>query len=157
MVTEMCIAVSVLCCGAIACSANDRGVFTEEIIVPIGYYGWVEIVQDDPACPNATIVGKRIVITVNDMGIACIADELPALRWHKSIYRYADGQPVPESMVQGEAAIATASFRHFVKHSSLLCLGKREDCGSSSRPKRLPPGPGWHEVSEDRRVEIRVP
>jgi hypothetical protein len=79
------------------------------------------------------------------------------LRWYKHDYRYVDGQRVPASLIQGESALGTKSYKQFVKHSSYLCIGKREDCGGDTLPNRLPPGPGWHEATNDRRIEIRVP
>jgi hypothetical protein len=126
----------------------------EEIIVPIGFHGWVEIVEDCPSCPTAQVVGRQVSIAANYRGVACIAEELPALTWFKRIYRFADGAAVPLDMVKWEAGTTASTYANWIKRSLWICIGSNEECQVKFQPERLPPGLGWTESGREVRRSI---
>lgn len=133
---------------------REPPVIVEEIVVPAGFHGWLEIVQDDPQCPKAEVHGRQVILRSDRSGVICIAEELPALEWYRREYRFDDGSAVPPMMVRQEGATGTTTYRNWVKHSADFCIGSEEDCRLRNRPERLPPGPGWQEVGRDRRVPM---
>lgn len=144
------IAIVVLITGCI----REGRVMIQEVIVPTGFHGWVEIVQDDPGCATTEVHHDRIVLHGDDRGVICMAEELPALRWFKRDYRFADGSPVPRGDIHEESATGTTTHRQWVKHSAWFCIGTQQECAVRGRPVRLPPGPGWQEIGRDRRVPL---
>ena len=133
---------------------REQPVIVEEVVVPAGFHGWLEIVQDDPHCPRAEVHGRHIVLRSDRNGTICIAEELPALEWYKREYRFDDGSAVPPLQVHQEEATRTTTYRHWVQRSASFCIGSSEECILQKRPERLPPGPGWQEVGRDRRVPM---
>jgi hypothetical protein len=134
----------------------ERGkVIREEITLPLGFHGWVEIIQDADECPGADLSQDRISLQANDRGIICIREELPALVWYKRRYRFADGSDVPATYIHDETGAGSATYRHWIKHFSLFCVGLGEPCKDVPPPDRLPPGPGWHDIDHDVRRPIQ--
>src|SRR2546421_7929048 len=58
---------------------RESPVLVQEVIIPVGFHGWLQIVQDDPNCPKAELRHRRIVPGSDHSGVICIAEELPAL------------------------------------------------------------------------------
>src|SRR2546423_3058129 len=85
---------------------RESPVLVQEVIIPVGFHGWLQIVQDDPNCPKAELRHRRIVPGSDHSGVICIAEELPALEWFRREYRFDDGSVVPPSDVQQEGATA---------------------------------------------------
>jgi hypothetical protein len=42
-----------------ACKRSSA-IIVEEVVVPAGFHGWVEIAQDDPTCPQVETHGRRL-------------------------------------------------------------------------------------------------
>ena len=145
----------ILWCGG-ACR-RESGVIVEEIVVPTGFHGWVEIAQDDPACPRLEMHGRRVVMRSDQRAVICLSNEIPETQWFKREYKFDDGSPVPRHMIHQEEGTGTTTYRNWVKHSASFCIGTDEECALKTRPQRLPPGPGWQEIGRDRRNPMIAP
>ncbi len=133
---------------------SDRPGRTVDMVVPNGFTGPIWIVLD-PSGQDIPLVNGRYEVVIPPNGLLRVQSFGPFERWHEDTYRYEDGAPLPNPVVESAAnsetvalrgggeVVASNGLKEFRWIEYYVGTAKQYHQYAERSPRDLPPGAAW--------------